>query len=114
MTAFFKEQFCVLSLRLQTSCVYKDTLCVNNIFIFLLTISGLGNKSLFEVAELIRNDEVLFNEMIDQLKNEKLMQRSNRSPFGRRMLGLLNKSGDRLLKVFIRFKFEQVLSFNLS
>jgi hypothetical protein len=105
MTAFFKEQLYVLSLRLQTSCVYKDTLCVNNIFIFILTISGHGGKSLFEVAELIRNDEVLYDEMIDQLKSEKLMQRSNRSHFGRRMLGLLNKSGDRLLEVFICFQF---------
>ena len=54
---------------------------------------GEGDKTLLEVADLIRNDDTIYNSMQEEFKEKSL------TGFGNKLRIVMEKSGNELLKV---------------
>ena len=64
-------------------------------------LSGKGDKNLLEIAELIQGDDDLFNFVQKELNEPWLTQITIRPPFQKKMMAMMAKCGNQLLKVIV-------------
>jgi hypothetical protein len=63
------------------------------------TFSGKGDKNLLQVAELIQEDDDLYNFVVNEVNEPWIAKDQIKPQFLKRMWAMLDKRGNQLLKV---------------